>query len=914
MVGQTNNYLLIANALPDAGGSYELIASNRFGVATNQVVACTLSPNAAAHLAIGAWGSDIVGQCDIPSGIVNPIAMAAGAFHNLALQGDGTVVAWGKNWNGQTNVPAAATNVIAIAAGSYHSLALRNNGSVISWGGPIGVPHAATNIVAIAAGWAHCLALRDDGQVVAWGNNDYGQTNLPPNLTDVIAIAAGYYHNLALRSDHSIVSWGSQTTVPAAITNAVAIAAGWEHSLALSDNGQVIAWGDNSYGQSSVPEQVISATAIKAGYGYGMAQLNDGTLVVWGRNGLGVTNVPAGLADVAGIACGEDHALAMTGYGLPQILWETQTAASHVGGRGLLKANVAGTYPMSCQWYHAASPLVGATNDWLLLTNVQPSDAGSYTLVANNVVGHASLSADYTIDPTPYFLSPVPYLKYVLKGDPWDVNINTLGAQPLASQMQFNGQNLLDNGRINGAATPNLHLNPAAFEDSGLLALVVTNNFGSYTGLVASLVVTPIIGWGDDSYDQLHAPSFAATDVISVAAGDDHSLAVLANGQVAAWGNNDFNQNSVPPWANQVVAIADSGTHCLALKSDGSVVAWGNNSLGQIAVPATVQNAVAIAAGVGFSQALLPDGSIIHWGAYQPISVTNAIQLSTRDAHSVVLCADGSIYGWFAYGISETMPPRESYSNVVAVCAGVNAGLALQADGRVFAWGKNYYGQTNIPASASNIVAIAAGDFHFLALRADGVVVAWGDRTYSQCQVPPLAQSMGAIAAGSTHSLAVLGQPFQRTARTGESVVFSAGSYANRLAAYQWQFNGANIEGATNSTLSLENLTGSNVGTYRVLVSYPLGTIVSPAMTLSGPLGPLLFDTAKLSYQTPNGAVQMRLTGSSGVYPVVLYATTNLLDWTPVFTNSPTTNAIDFTDAPPSFSPQRFYRAVEQPN
>jgi hypothetical protein len=57
----------------------------------------------------------------------------------------------------------------------------------------------------------------------------------------------------------------------------------------------------------------------------------------------------------------------------------------------------------------------------------------------------------------------------------------------------------------------------------------------------------------------------------------------------------------------------------------------------------------------------------------------------------------------------------------------------------------------------------------------------------------------------------------------------------------------------------------------------------------------------------------MRLTGSSGVNPVVIYATTNLLDWMPVFTNSPTTNPIEYFDVPPDSSSHRFYRAIEQP-
>jgi len=46
------------------------------------------------------------------------MAVAAGYYHNLALRSNGTVVAWGLNSDGQTNVPAGLSNVVAVAAGS----------------------------------------------------------------------------------------------------------------------------------------------------------------------------------------------------------------------------------------------------------------------------------------------------------------------------------------------------------------------------------------------------------------------------------------------------------------------------------------------------------------------------------------------------------------------------------------------------------------------------------------------------------------------------------------------------------------------------------------------------------------------------------------------------------------------------
>ncbi len=56
----------------------------------------------------------------------------AGGCHSLALQSDGTVVAWGDNRFGQTNVPPGLSNVVAIAAGYYHSLAITPRPFILS--------------------------------------------------------------------------------------------------------------------------------------------------------------------------------------------------------------------------------------------------------------------------------------------------------------------------------------------------------------------------------------------------------------------------------------------------------------------------------------------------------------------------------------------------------------------------------------------------------------------------------------------------------------------------------------------------------------------------------------------------------------------------------------------------------------
>src|SRR5215471_17667268 len=98
-----------------------------------------------------AWGGSVYNaDSSIPAGITNPIAIAAGDYHNLILQADGTVIACGTNLYNQANVPADLTNTIAVAAGYYFNLALRSDQTVEAWGrnsdGQTAVPSCATNV------------------------------------------------------------------------------------------------------------------------------------------------------------------------------------------------------------------------------------------------------------------------------------------------------------------------------------------------------------------------------------------------------------------------------------------------------------------------------------------------------------------------------------------------------------------------------------------------------------------------------------------------------------------------------------------------------------------------------------------------------------------------------------------------
>ena len=127
--------------------------------------------------------------------------------------------------------------------------------------------------------------------------------------------------------------------------------------------------------------------------------------------------------------------------------------------------------------------------------------------------------------------------------------------------------------------------------------------------------------WGTNS---AMLSNFVATvsNIVSVSASSGHVLALDKDGFVHASGASGpgpaGNATNVPPGLSNVVAVAAAGAdgiyHSLALKADGNVVAWGNNTYGMTNVPASATNVVAIAGGIYHSLALRANGTMIGWG------------------------------------------------------------------------------------------------------------------------------------------------------------------------------------------------------------------------------------------------------------------------------------------------------------
>ncbi|AUG75830.1 hypothetical protein CFP65_0909 [Kitasatospora sp. MMS16-BH015] len=262
--------------------------------------------------------------------------------------------------------------------------------------------------------------------------------------------------------------------------------------------------------------------------------------------------------------------------------------------------------------------------------------------------------------------------------------------------------------------------------------------------------------------DDYAVPSLVAGlgQVDAVAAGGSHALALLKDGTVKAWGANDKGQlgdgttnagaTTLPVTVaglDEVKAIAAGDTFSMALLKDGTIKTWGNNDKGQLGITAkpakstdpvpkptvaTRTTAIAvpelstvkgIAAGASHALALLADGSVMAWG-----NNSNG-QLGDDTATTT---GTGAVNNDKPYPV-----PVLELRNVTALSAGAAHSIALLQDRTLRGWGNNTNGQvgdgtltqrtTSVPIPGlTGVVGIASGASHNLAVLADGTVQAWG--------------------------------------------------------------------------------------------------------------------------------------------------------------------------------------------
>ncbi len=577
------------------------------------------------------------------------------------------------------------------------------------------------------------------------------------------SLSAGFSHSLAIKSDGTLWSWGSNSNgqlgdgstidrnVPIQIgtaNNWLKIAAGYNYTLGIKTDGTLWAWGVNNSNQLGdgtktdryTPVQ-IGTTAdwkiVTAGLTHALAIKTDGTLWAWGDNILG------------GLGIGNSSSKAIPTKVGTATNWVKIAAKNYYS----LAIKTDGTL---WSWGNNSS---GQLGDGTTTNKLVPTQIGTSSNWKNIEIGNAhalGLKTDGTL---------------------WTWGNNSSGQLG------------------DGTTTNKLAPTQIGVANNWLDIAAGVNSFN-----FAIKTDGTLWSWGNDSNGQLGNGTSGTTNItsptqvgissdnMSISAGYFHILVKNIDGFLKASGQNNVGQlgdgtnnqrntfayNTCP--SNCATPTQFSTTN---ISSTTATINWTASTSAPNGGYMYLYSTSPIVGGLdGTSLSptanltnLLPNTTYYWWVASHcvtsqsnwisggsfttlPTTITGCWQsVSSGLNHSAGLKADGTLWTWGSnqYGqlgwgssSSENTPKQIGTGiNWQKVTTGNYHTVALKADGTLWAWGHNQYGQLgdgttnfkNTPTqvgTATDWVNIAVGDFYVIALKSNGTLWAWGRNNFGQ--------------------------------------------------------------------------------------------------------------------------------------------------------------------------------------
>ena len=700
----------------------------------------------------------------VPQGAIVSPMVTAGINSTVALRGDGTVWMWGQFRLLRDQATVAQNNTTNYSSAYY----------TVTYEYPTQVTFdglaAGDYIIEVAAGDHHFLALDNKGNLYGWGSNDYGQLGLGTwNSFEAYLGSSGTnnngttwkYYYVRQTSTDSLVARKSPYfgTGDQALGTARSIAAGTGFSLVVTrENNQVWSFGTN---------KAVGVSDTNAAYGgqIGIGVAPKATYVTENLGGTATTVSPALVLQPDTLYYPVPQAV----HSLEDIGTLTNISSVAAGANFALALRADGTV---YSWGSNASGQLGNP------------EAGNRSLVPVQVAAGAS-------DPNGYYIDQV---TRIAAGTNHGVALKKNGQ---VYAWGYNGDGQLGNGSTQNQGAP---VQCTSSVVSGKAASQIAAGDNHTLMRLKDGTGDLVVAWGQNTSGQLGiGTNVNATyptavvldgglfhDLVSLAGGYTHSVLMDKSGAVYMMGSQGwgkYNAASSDPTVttdirspgrygseayDQIVWIAGADANGIGVKQDNFYTLSANIS-GDAALDAGANQTMSIPVSELYVDSYaafnllttvkryaLMDPAALIFDSSDPSVATAALVGGNvvitghnvgRASIYITYIIDDVPHGVMLLQITVT---EVSYavSSALAVPM-VDTGLAhtvsLKADGTVYAWGANNYGQlgdgttttrsypvqvmTGANAPLTGIVAVAAGYRHSLALDQNGHVWAWGDAT-----------------------------------------------------------------------------------------------------------------------------------------------------------------------------------------
>jgi DNA-binding beta-propeller fold protein YncE len=499
----------------------------------------------------------------------------------------------------------------------------------------------------------------------------------------------------------------------------------------------------------------------------------------------------------------------------PGIATQPQNQTVSQTSNATFSVTATGSTPFAYQWLFDGASLAGAIASSYTVVNAQPSNAGSYSVIITNAYGMvtSALATLTVILPPIINVQPLSQLAAVSNSVTFTVGLSQ-GASP-AYQWQQNGT------PISGATQSSLTLASLLWSSAGTYSVVVTNSAGSQTSAAATLIVQQAVFTFFDGFESYQRGSLdnntSGGPNANNAADPWWALTTAPHGWVT-----NANSGVTPHGGSNMVGTAGLELQDyinLLYRMNAGQVYYGN-----FLCDWWFYDPFGTGSGATSSQDYLAVCQ------YAPVSTTSdTSSFSTYNQRMSLGAYNGNTgYNYSNYqariiGGSGTFGSQNSWYNTATLRsvgwhhARIIVGIPNSSDyAPVSMYIDNMTNATVTSPTCTNF------GFNLIELNHDMSSTAGAGWYYDS------------LTFRAANDPWIIEQPVSQAVNLGQPASFTTVAVGT---AYQWQFNGNNINGATNSAYSIASVADANVGSYACIITGTNGALAtSPAtLTLTGP-------------------------------------------------------------------------------